>query len=50
MAARFAEPTDPVSGMTAEESLALEHAEEEAVRHYVEKRQQRVTKSRETER
>ena len=50
MSARFTEPTDPISGMTAEESLALEHAEEEAVRHDVEKRHKRVVKSRETER
>ena len=50
MAVRFAEPTDPVSGRTAEESLALEQAEEQAVRHDVEKRQQQVMKSRETER
>ncbi|KAI0231251.1 hypothetical protein LSAT2_018411 [Lamellibrachia satsuma] len=50
MAVRFAEPTDPVSGRTAEESLALEQAEEQAVRHDVEKRQQQVKKSRETER
>ena len=50
MSARFTEPTDPISGMTAEESLTLEHAEEEAVRHDVEKRHKRVVKSRETER